>query len=43
MFNILVIIQKVPQQSEGPYLKEKQPECKPETCTMKRDPFIFIW
>ena len=43
MFNILETIQIVPQQSEGPYLKETQPECKPETCTVKRDPLTFIW
>ena len=43
MFNVLEIIQRVSQQSGGSYLKETQPECKPETCTVKRDPFTFIW
>ena len=42
MFNILEIIQRVLQQSVGPYLKEAQPKCKPETCSVKRDPFTFI-
>ena len=27
----------------GLFLKETQPEWKPETCTGKRDPFTFIW
>ena len=43
MFNIIERIQRVPQQSEVPYLKETQPECKPETYNVKLDPFTFIW
>ena len=42
MFNISKRIQRTHQQSEGPYLKETQLECKPETCTVKRDPLTFI-
>ena len=43
IFNIYERFQRVPQQSERPYLKETQLKCKPETCTVKRDPFTFIW
>ena len=43
MFNIFERFQRVPQQSERTYLKETQLKCKPETCTVKRDPFTFIW
>ena len=43
MFNIFEKIRSVPQQSEGPYLKETREEWKAETCTWKRDPFTFIW
>ena len=42
MFNTFERIRSVPQQSKGPYLKETQPEWKPETCTVKRDLFTFI-
>ena len=42
MFNIFERIRRVPQQRGRPYLKETQPERKPETCTVKRDPFTFI-
>ena len=35
-------IRRVPKQSGEPYLKETQPERKPEICTVKRDPFTFI-
>ena len=43
MFNIFERIRSAPKQSGGPYLKETQPEWKPETRTGKRDPFTFIW
>ena len=43
MFNIFDRIRSVPQQSGGPYLKDMQPEWKPETGAGKRDPFTFIW
>ena len=43
MFNIFEIFQRVPQQSERPYFKETQLKCKPETSTVERDPFTFIW
>ena len=43
LFNTFDRIWRVPQQSGGPYLKETQPQCKPETCTGKRNPFTFIW
>ena len=36
-------IRRVPLQRGGQYLKEPQPECKPETCTGKWDLFSFIW
>ena len=43
MFDIFERTRSVPQQSEGPYLKETQPEWQPETSTGKRDPFSFNW
>ena len=37
------IFERIHQQSGEPYLMETQQERKLEICTVKRDPFTFIW